>query len=146
MQKTFMIPLIAALASCDSNNGSGNRIEESFYYNQIRWQSADVQSYTYEYSGRGFSPLAGSRWLVRVEEGAVAEVSYIGTDTPSITLSTDAAPTVDDLYTGISACFVSADCEVVELEYHEDAFVPASYYAETGSEGWGFEVHDFNAL
>lgn len=147
MHKTLIIPITAALISCGGDGNPEIRFEQAFYQNQVEWQTADERSYTFEYSERGFSPLQGS-WQIRVEDGVVTEVSSLGdaVPTPSRNLSTETAPAIEDLYANIASCFASVDCNVTELEYHTDSFVPAYYYAQNATEGWGFEVRNFEAL
>lgn len=141
--KTAALSAVALLAGCDDDNDSRSQTE--FEINYESWKDSEVSSYIYNYEATGFTPLRGV-WEIQVEHSETIHVAYLGNDSPSINLTVDTAPTIDTLYENIQNCIDGDDTEVTKLTFDEKSFIPIEYSCSNPSEGYGFNVSEFQPL
>lgn len=141
--KISVISLFALLAGCDDDKDNPSQTE--FEQNYASWKSSKVSSYIYNYEAKGFTPLRGV-WEIQIEQSETIHVTYLGSDTPDINLTVDSAPSIDSLYEEIQNCIDGSDTEVTKLTFDDESFIPIEYLCSNPSEGFGFNVSEFQQL
>ena len=138
--KVAALSVVLLLAGCEKNDETQQQSE--FDKNYDAWKSAKVSSYAYNYEKTGFSPLQGV-WKIQIEQTKAIDVTYLGSNSPNVSLSVESAPTIDSLYEDIKRCIEGNDTTVTILTFDENNSIPTEYSCSTASEGSGFKVSDF---
>ncbi len=85
-------------------------------------------------------------WEIQIEQSETIHVTYLGSDTPNIDLTVDSAPSINSLYEEIQNCIDGSDTEVTKLTFDDKSFIPIEYLCSNPSEGFGFNVSEFQQL
>ena len=83
---------------------------------RARWERAGPDAYRYELS-RSCECLPSGRMLVRVEQGAVTDLTYLPSGEAAAVEYRDYVETVEDLFTRIEMA-IEQRAHMLEVEYH----------------------------